>query len=111
MLPNPTELILIISSFILIKSPPKNEVIPENLIILSVIPIWVDNPVVTEVATIGDWIKLSRQIKHFPFWLNVVNVWEAPIPTLVILKVFGIDFSASSADADSLTFCSFTFTI
>ena len=53
-LPMPIPSIFIISLPILIKSAPKNDVIPVNSIISASALKFVDNPVVTAVATTGD---------------------------------------------------------
>ena len=58
-LPNPTESILIISLLIFIKSLPKNEVIPETLIVLFDIETLAAKVVVIDVETIGDCMILS----------------------------------------------------
>ena len=96
-LPIPTPSIFIISLLILIKSAPKNEVIPLNSITLSVSWIILSNVVVTAVDTTGDWIILSNANNALAFGFVATNLWEVPIPTLVISKTFGTTFKASSA--------------
>jgi hypothetical protein len=54
---------------------------------------------VTDVATIGDWIKLSIPKITLLFWFFEVNMWESPIPTEVKSKTFGTFLRDSEADA------------
>ena len=109
-MPIPTPSIFIISSPILIKSPPKNEVIPVNSTFSSVVNTWSAKVVVTAVETIGDCIKLSIAINTFGFWFVDVNLWEAPTPTDVRLRTSGTDFNASSALLARLISLSLTLT-
>ena len=53
--------------------------------------------VVTAVDTTGDWIILSNANNALAFGFVATNLWEVPIPTLVISKTFGTTFKASSA--------------
>ena len=60
----------------------------------------VERPVVCDVETIGDWIKLSSAIRHLEFWLVALNLCEVPIPTLVSsigIAIFLRAFSAVDA--------------
>jgi hypothetical protein len=70
-LPIPTPSIFIISEVLpdetLIKSAPKNEVIPLNSIILSTAKALLERVVVTAVDTTGDCIILSRAMSAFAF--------------------------------------------
>ena len=88
------ESILIISLPILIKSPPKNDVIPANSILSSVVKTWPAVWLVIAVDTIGDWIILSKEMRAFLFWLTALKQWEVPIPTLVISTTSGTVWSA-----------------
>ena len=72
--PIPTPSILIISSSILIKSPPKNDVIPVKYAVFSDIKSCLDNVDVIALDTTGDWIKLSIATITFAFWLVALNV-------------------------------------
>ena len=54
------------------------------------------------VETTGDWIKLSIASTTFAFWFVDTILCVDPIPTLVISKVFGMIFRASSALLASL---------
>ena len=49
------------------RSDPKYDWIPLILIMLSTVVTLVESPVVCEVETIGDWIKLSSATKHLEF--------------------------------------------
>ena len=107
-LPIPTPSIFIISSPILIRSPPTNDVIPVNVIISSVVNARLAREVVTEVATTGDWIILSRAIIAFAFWLIAANLADVPTPTVVMPRVTGTCASAFSAVVHNLTLSSLT---
>ena len=96
-LPIPTPSIFIISSPILIRSDPKNEVIPLNFNVLSTDNTWSARVVVTAVETIGDWIRLSSATITFAFWLVETNLCDVPMPTLSSSTTSGIDFRAFSA--------------
>ena len=96
-LPIPTPSIFIISLLILIKSDPKKDVIPLNWITLSTPNTICERVVVTAVDTTGDCKRLSKVKSAFAFWLVATNLWDVPIPTLVISKVCGIIFNASAA--------------
>ena len=52
---------------------------------------------VTAVATTGDWITLSRAKTTLEFWLVDTNLWDEPIPTLVMFNASGITLRAFSA--------------
>ena len=52
---------------------------------------------VTAVDTTGDWMILSRVNNALAFWLVETNLWDVPIPTLVISKVVGTIPNASWA--------------
>ena len=108
--PIPTPSILIISSSILIKSPPKNDVIPVKYAVFSDIKSCLDNEDVIALDTTGDWIKLSIATITFAFWLVALKVWEDPIPTEVKLRTSGIDFNAFWALEASLIKLLLTFT-
>ena len=97
-----------ISLPILIKSDPKNEVIPLNVILSSVLATLSARTVVWEVETIGDWIKLSNATKHLAFLLVATNLWDVPIPTLLSSIATGNLFSAFSAEVASLILLSDT---
>ena len=58
---------------------------------------WSARVVVIAVETIGDWIRLSIALSIFAFWFVATNLWEVPIPTLVISTATGFVFNASSA--------------
>ena len=94
----------------MIKSPPKNDVIPVKYTILSDINIFLDSEDVIAVDTTGDWIKLSIATITFAFWLVALKVWEDPIPTEVKLRTSGIDFNAFWALEDSFIKLLLTFT-
>ena len=68
------------------------------------------NPTVTPVETIGDWILLSRAIKHLVSCLWHVIEWLLPVPTVVNPKVVGGVARASEAVGDNLIRSSLTFT-
>ena len=108
--PIPTPSIFIISDPICIKSDPKKDVIPLNFIILSTSPTWSARVVVTEVATTGDWIRLSKATSTLAFWLVEINLWDVPIPTLSSSTICGIDLSAFSALVAILMLLSSTLT-
>ena len=99
---------LIISLPILTKSPPKNDVIPANSILSSVVNTWPAKWVVTAVDTIGDWIILSKEIIAFLFWLTALKQWEVPIPTLVRSTTSGTVWSALETLSASLMVSSST---
>ena len=107
-LPIPTPSIFIISSPILTRSPPTNDVIPVNVSMSSVVNARLARLVVTEVATTGDWIILSRAIIAFAFWLIAANLADVPTPTVVIPRVTGTCASAFSAVVHNLTVSSLT---
>ena len=109
--PIPTPSILIISSLILIKSPPKNDTVLSTKIVSSVVNILLTNFAVVEVETTGDWMRLSSATTTFAFWFIEVNLCNVPIPTLVISKTSGTNLRASSALLASLTLFISTFTI
>ena len=110
-LPIPTPSIFMISSPTLIKSDPKNEVIPLNLIKSSVVKTWSAKVVVTDVATTGDWMILSKASSALAFWFLAINLWDVPIPTWVISNVSGTIFKAFSALDANLTLSSLTLTM
>ena len=56
-------------------------------------------------------MRLSSATTTFAFWFIEVNLWNVPIPTLVISKTSGTDLRASSALLASLTLFISTFTI
>ena len=110
--PIPIETILTISSSSSVpsftKSPAKNEVIPvKNRISLPGVA-EVDNPVVTEVATIGDWIILSIATITFEFASFAVRVWSLPAATPVNATETGFLLRAFAALVASFTLSSLT---
>ena len=111
MLPIPIPSIFIISLLTFIKSLPKNEEIPLNFNISSVVNTWSVKDVVTAVETTGDWIILSNAKRTFAFWLVETNLCEVPIPTLVIFKTSGTILRAFVELDASFTLFSSTFTI
>ena len=100
--PTPIPSIFIISLPTLIKSPPKNEVIPANSIISLVVNTSFSRWVVTAVDTRGDWIMLSSVTSTFEFWFIETNLWDVPIPTLVKSTLLTTPIRASFAVAASL---------
>ena len=90
-------------------SAPKNDVIPLTLICSSTDHTWSERTVVIAVATTGDWITLSIDKIALAFWLVDTNLWEVPIPTLVISNAIGILFNAFSAELASLILSSLIF--
>jgi len=86
----------------LIKSDPKNDVIPLTDILLSRVDTLSVRVWVWAVDTIGDWIKLSIASKHLAFWFVAMNLWEVPIPTLSSSMAIGILLRAFSAVDASL---------
>ena len=107
-LPTPTPSILTISLLILIRSAPKNDVIPLTLIVVSNTVMFVERPVVTAVETTGDWITLSIATRTFAFWLVATNLWDVPIPTLSSSTAIGTALSALVALAATLIVLSST---
>ena len=106
--PIPIPSIFIISSLILNRSDPLNEVIPENATISETEVKFVESPVVVPVETIGDCIILSIATKHLVFWFLAINLWEVPIPTLSNFNAIGSDANAFAAEVASLILSSST---
>ena len=84
--PKPTFVICMNSSFTLITSSEVIDEIPVKLNMVSLFVMLNSNSVVIGVNAIGVWITPSIDINAFSFFLNISNSWAFPTPVPVIVN-------------------------